>query len=114
MYLEPKEKASLKGSEIQYPMEGFESSWAKCNSRTKSEIKDSNPRGYDSNLNSKKSARRKGLKFHKDRIQVSILKGLLKKRNSNLQDKGSESLKIRSENFGEKVKRFESLKKNFK
>ena len=52
VYLEPKTKASLEGVEIQYlversesPSQGSESSWTKCNSRTESEIKDSNPRG---------------------------------------------------------------------
>ena len=47
-----------------------------------------------------------------NRIQISILEGLLKKKDSNLQDKGSESFKRRSENFGEKSKGFKILTKD--
>ena len=52
VYLEPKTKTSLKGLRIPYlvegsesPSQGSESSWAKCNSRIESEIKDLNPQG---------------------------------------------------------------------
>ena len=48
-----------------------------------------------------------------DMIQISILKDLFKKKDSNLQDKGFESFKRRSENFGKKAKGFESSTKEF-
>ena len=48
-----------------------------------------------------------------DWIRISILEGLHKKKDSNLQDKRSESPKRRSEDFGEKIKGFEYSKERF-
>ena len=48
-----------------------------------------------------------------DRIRISFPKSLLEEKDSNFQEKGFESLKGRSEDFGENAKRFESSTKGF-
>ena len=77
-----------------------------------------NPWRNDSNLSlhlwNRRSTWIKGFKSHMDRIRISIPKSLLEEKDSNLQEKGSESLKGRSEDFGEKAKGYESLTNGFK
>ena len=48
-----------------------------------------------------------------NRIRILIPKDMLKKKDSNFQDKRSEFLKKRSEDFGEKAKGFKSSKEGF-
>ena len=53
-------------------------------------------------------------KFEKKDSNIYGTEGLLKKKVSNLQDNGFESLKRRTEDFEEKAKEFESLSVNLK
>ena len=55
-------------------------------------------------------ARIKRFESHIERIRISILESLLEEKDSNFQDNESESLKGKSEDFGEKTKGFKSLK----
>ena len=64
-------------------------------------------------MQQQKKIRDKGFKSSRIGFKSQLKKNLLKENYLNLQDKGSEFLKEKSEDFGENAKGFESLTKGF-